>query len=185
MRDLAHELSPAADRVDRPKDAHEAQERVRTYLADLAATAPRAGLGAATGQLIDTLVARTERYGAHLFVCFEDGRIPATSNALEGFFGGAKRLLRHALGSGNTTHSVVGNLGADVLLTYADCRSPVALARIQNLTPDATRFREVRAEITRQEAPTIRRRSMVRHLDRQLDGLRRHWLDPQQAGGNA
>lgn len=155
------------------------------YLADLATKAPRAGLGAATGHFIDDLVARTERYGTHLFVCFDDGRIPATTNALEGFFGGAKRLLRHALGSGDTTHSVVGNLGADVLLTYADCRSPEAFTRIRDLMPDSTRFREARDRITRQEAPTIRRRSMVRHFIHHLDELRQRWIHPPRPEGNA
>jgi hypothetical protein len=171
-------MSASKDREDRPLSAVAARKRVGDHLSELAAKAPRSGLGAATGHFIDHLVKLTGRYGMHLFVCFDDPRIPATTNEEEGFFGSAKRLFRHALGSSSTTNAVVGNLGADVLLAFADCRSPEALARIKDLKPDPVGFEKARARIAREEASAIRRRSMVRHLDRHLDDLRKRWFQP-------
>lgn len=184
LRGLAHELSPDNAPKDRLLDAAEAQARVNDYLSNLA-EAPRAGLGAATGDFIDHLVTLTDRYGKHLFMCFDDPLIPATTNDLEGFFGRTKWHLRRALGSGNTTHAVVGNLGAEVLLAFADCRSPQALACIKTLAPDPTDFRAARARIAGEEAPTIRRRSMVRHFDRRIEDLRQRWFHSDGQGGDA
>ena len=106
LREVAHELSPAPDRPDRPPTAAAAQAQFDAYLTHLAAMTPRAGLAAPTAAFVDDLIARTRRYGPHLFVCFDDARIPATTNALERFFGDAKRVVRHADGCGSTTNEV-------------------------------------------------------------------------------
>lgn len=184
LRGLAHELS-TDDRDDPPGSAAEAQQRFSDHLSELVATAPRAGLGLATGHFIDHLAATYKRYGAHLFECFDHILIPATTNALEGFFGSAKQQLRRALGSGATTHAVVGNLGAEVLLAFADCRSPNALARIRTLAPAPAEFQAARARIAREEAPTIQRRSMVRHFERHLTELRQRWFHSDGQGRDA
>lgn len=134
-----------------------------------------------TGQFLDDLVARYGRYGAHLFVCFDDPQIPATTHGLEGFFGDAKRLLRHTVGSGSTTQTTASNLGGEILLAYGTCRDPANFARVQTLDVDATAFRNARTQIARDEAPAIKRRSMVRHLDRHLAELRRWWSAPPEA----
>jgi len=103
-------LSNDPDRPDRPETAEEAQARFEAHLEELAALTPRAGLAAPTGAFIDDLIKRYGRYGDHLFKCFDDDRIPSTSNDLEGFFGVSKQVLRHALGCGSTSNSVVSNL---------------------------------------------------------------------------
>ena len=131
LRDVARELSNAPDRTDRPVSANAAQASFDAYLARLAET-PRAGLAAATGAFIDTLIERSQRYGAHLFVCFDDPRIPATTNALEGFFGRVKALQRRSLGAGSTTNSVVTNLGAELLVAYQYVRRPGAMTSVQS-----------------------------------------------------
>jgi hypothetical protein len=169
-------LSNDPDRPDLPGSAAEAQARFDAYLEGLAASAPRAGLGAATGAFIDDLVKRAGRYGNHLFKCFDDPRIPATTNDLERFFGCSKQTLRHALGCGSTTNSVLTNLGAEALAAYQFVRqvgppSPSAVA-----TCSPADFRTARARLALQEAPAIRLRSLVRHLPRRLDELRSAWL---------
>ncbi len=146
----------------------------------LAATAPRAGLGAATGAFIDDLIKRYGRYGDHLFQCFDDPRIPATTNTLEGFFGVSKHALRKALGCGSMSNSVVSNLGGEALVAYHQMQQPGALVEVAPLSSSPADFLAARAKIALEEAPGIRQRSMVRHLDRHVDRLRESWfgLDP-------
>ena len=42
-------------------------------------------------RFVGDLVERVGRYGEHLYHCFDDARIPATTNGLEGYFGLGKR----------------------------------------------------------------------------------------------
>lgn len=171
-------MSTAPDRPDRPATASEAQARFEAHLEHLSATAPRFGLGAATGAFIDDLTKRYGRYGDHLFKCFDDPRIPATTNGLEGFFGVSKHVLRQALGSGSTTNSVVSNLGADALVAYHQMQQPGALASLVALSSSPADFLAARVKISRAEAPGIKQRSMVRHLDRHVGRLLQGWFGP-------
>jgi hypothetical protein len=183
LRDLARELSARPDRPDIPTSAEEAQRRFEAHLDALAAGTPRAGLGAATGHFIDDLVRRYGRYGEHLFCCFDDPRIPATTNELEGFFGAAKRLIRGAGGCGATTNSVVTNLGADALIAYHQVRQPGAMSHLEAVELTAEAFSQVRTRLAQVEAPATRRRSMVRSLPQRLDALRESWLRTSRPDG--
>jgi len=121
-------------------------------------------------------VQRAGRYRDQLFKCFDDPRLPATTNDLERFFGAAKQTLRHALGCGSTTNSVLTNLGAEALMAYQYVRqagTPTASAIRACFPAD---FRAARARLARQEAPAIRQRSRVRHLPRRLSDLRTAWF---------
>jgi hypothetical protein len=176
IRGLAHELSTDPERPDLPATAAEAHARLDAYLDGLLASAPRSGLGAATGAFIDDLVKRTARYGDHLFACFDDPRIPATTNDLERFFGCSKQTLRHALGCGSTTNSVLTNLGEEALAAYQYVRqagTPSA-ATVASCSP--LDFQVARARLARREAPAIRQRSLVRHLPCHLRQLHDAWL---------
>jgi hypothetical protein len=152
---------------------------VDAYLEGLAAAAPRVGLGAATGAFIDDLVKRAGRYGDHLFQCFDDPRIPATTNDLERFFGGAKQTLRHALGCGSTTNSVLTNLGVEALAAYQYVRQAGTPSASVVAACSPANFQDARSRLAHQEAPAIRQRSLVRHLPRRLDKLRLAWLGGQ------
>jgi len=169
-------MSNAPDRENRPPTAREAKDRFDAHLRRLAATTPRAGLAAATGEFIDGLIKRAARYGDHLFVCFDDPRIPATSNGLEGLFGNVKHILRHSAGCGSTTNTVASNLGADVVIAFQHVRQPQARARLREPAASPADFLAARAQINRCEAPAIRQRSMVRCLPRHIERLRAGWL---------
>jgi hypothetical protein len=161
--------------------ATEAQARFEAHLEHLEVTAPRAGLGAATGAFIDDLTERYGRYGEHLFKCFDDPRIPATTNVLEGFFGSSKHVLRQALGCGSTSNSVVSNLGAEALIACNQMQQPGALVDMVNAVNASSSpadFLAARAKIAINEAPRIHQRSMVRHLEKHLDRLRNDWHGP-------
>ena len=175
IRGLARELSNSKDRKDRPSSATDAQRRFDAHLSDLVANAPRAGLGAATGRFVDGLKDRYSRYGEHLFQCFGDPRIPATTNKLEGFFGDAKRHVRGASGCGCTTNSLVTNLGADVLIGYHLIKKSDAMEGIAHADITAEGFLEARRRLDAAEAPAIRQRSMVRSLDTRLEYLCEAW----------
>lgn len=116
--------------------------------------------------------------GAHLFVCFDDPRIPATTNGLEGFFGRAKHTLRRALGGGSTTNSVVSNLGADVLIAYQHVQGPDRRAEVRAPTAAPKDFLLAREKIAAAEVPGVARRSKVRHFKRHIKRLRNGRLVP-------
>ena len=80
LRDLAHHLSAAADRVDRPQDSAAAETQLWDFLLQLQRTTPRVGLNAKTASFVDHLVSITGRYGSGLFHCFDDPSLPATTN---------------------------------------------------------------------------------------------------------
>lgn len=183
LRGLAHELSAAPNRPGRPANGSEARQRFDDHLARLLATTPRGGLGAATGEFIDGLIARTARYTDHLFHCFDDPRIPANTNNLERFFGCSKRVLRHTLGCGSTTNTVIANLGAEPLLAFQQLRATGTLKFA--LQPAPKQFLAARRAIAVSEVPGIRRRSMVRYLDRHVERLRSNWLSPPAAEPDA
>lgn len=178
LRGIAHKLSNDPDRPDRPKTADEAQIRFEAHLKELASLTPRAGLAVPTGAFIDDLIKRYGRYGDRLFKCFDDDRIPSTSNELEGFFGVSKQMLRHALGCGSTSNSVVSNLGAEALLAYHQMRQPGAVEQLLTGSFLPEDFLAARTKLAVSEAPLIRQRSMVRHLDRHLDRLNQSWFGP-------
>jgi hypothetical protein len=173
LRGIAHELS---NEPDRQETADEAQARFEAHLDALSSTAPRIGLGAATGAFVDDLIKRYGRYRDHLFKCFDDPRIPATTNGLEGFFGSSKHVLRQALGCGSTTNSVVTNLGPEALVGYHQMQQPGALADILNMSSSPEDFRAARDKIALEEAPGIQQRSMVRNFDHHVDQLRKSWF---------
>jgi hypothetical protein len=154
--------------------------RFDAYLEQLATNTTRIGLAAPTSVFIETLIARSSRYGAHLFVCFDDARIPSTTNGLERFFGRAKGTLRRALGAGSTTNTVVSNLGAEVLVAYRYLRRPDALEAVREPTATPAAFSVARAKLAEDEAPGIRRRSLVRFFKQHLQRLRQTWNRPSQ-----
>lgn len=183
IRGLAHELSTAPDRPDRPATGAAARERWDAHLAELADT-PRAGLAGPTARFIDGVIRRAGRYSDHLFHCFDDPRIPASTNGLERFFGLSKQALRHALGCGSTTNTVVANLGAEPLLALHQVRAPGAPRHLA-LPSNPADFHVARRKLANMEAPATRRRSMVRHLDDHLERLGSEWLSEPSAEPHA
>jgi len=148
--------------------------RCEAHIASLREEAPRAGLGAATGRFIEHIATLGERYGAHLFVCFDDSRVPPSTNMLEGFFGRAKRPLRRACGTGSTSNSIAQNLGGEYLAAFALLESSRGMLGDALVPRDALRFREERRRIASAEAPITRRRSLVRKFDQHVARLRAH-----------
>jgi hypothetical protein len=173
LRDVAHHLAPDPERKDRPHNAAEAETQFWDFLTCLLRTTPRVGLSAPTAAFVDHLVALSGRWGPHLFTCFDDPNLPATTNQLEGGFGQFKRMLRRALGAKSTTGSLATNLGAELLLAWHQVRSGLTPGPEQPVDPQAHRM--ARVELDRLEQPARLRRSWVRNLSRRLAGLLSLW----------
>lgn len=176
LREIAALISPDPERPDRPANAAEAHARLKAYLDALRADAPRHGLGAATGEFADHLADLFERYGMHLFFCFDDPRIPATTNELESFFNRAKRQLRHATGTGSTATSIAPNLGPAYLLAFAQSSSMNTASLTEAVISLGDDFpaahRAARARLAEAEQPTTHRRSLVRRFPDHVQKLR-------------
>ncbi len=176
LRQVAHEISPDPDRVDRPTSGDQAHDRLRALLARHQEAAPRVGLGAADGYFIDHVAGVAQRYGRNLFYCFDDERIPATTNSLEGFYGASKGQLRHALGAARTTNGVAQNLGADYLLAFARTRATSAADRKKAFAAlTVTDYECARRRLEAAECPARTRRSRKRAPKRHLDELLARW----------
>ena len=173
LRDVAHHLSPDPQRTDRPDNAAEAETQFWDFLTSLQHTTPRVGLNAPTAAFVDHLVAMSGRWGSHLFNCFDDPDLPATTNQLEGAFGQFKRMLRRAVGAKSTSGSLATNLGAEVLMAWHQVRSGLTPDPQQPIDPQA--HRTARAELDRLEQPARERRSWVRNPGRRLAALLSRW----------
>ena len=165
LREVTRRIVPDPEVHKRPS-ADQARTQVCAWLADLQAHTPRRGLNASTAHFIDHLVAMADRWSPHLFTCYTDPRIPATTHSLEGFFGCTKYKLRKALGRGSTVGSMMHHLEFSLLpLLPTAGQSPSSAGRpCSQMTFDPTTYRQARKSLDRQEQPAKLRRSSVRSL---------------------
>jgi hypothetical protein len=174
LRQVAHRLSSKPDRPDRPTNAAEAETQMWDYLTQLQRETPRIGLSAKLARFVEDLVQRVGRYGAHLYYCFDDARIPATTNRLEGYFSLTKRMERKAGGAASTSNSVVTNLGEEVLVAFQQVqRAPTGIEVPEPL--DRTAYRKVRADLDQMEQPARLRRSKIRNPGKHIRELLDRW----------
>lgn len=183
LREIARQLSTDPLRPDLPSSAEEAQQRFEVHLNQLVASTPKTGMAAPTWYFVQDLRVRYERYASHLFFCFDDPRIPATTNELEGFFGSVKQLARRTTSARSTTNTVITNLGADVLIAFNLVRQQGTKSLLANPDFSIQEFLAERAKLTQREAPAIRQRSMVRSLKPRLQHLSKAWLSDQPPDG--
>jgi hypothetical protein len=73
---------------------------------------------------------------------------------------------------------VVSNLGGDALVAYHQMQQPDAFVDLVTTSSSPADFLAARTKIAIEEAPGIRQRSMVRHLDHHMDRLRQAWFGP-------
>jgi len=172
LREVSRRIIPDPDVSKRPS-AQQAQEQFLTWLTDLEAHTPNTGLNAGTAQFVGHLVALAGRWGPHLFVCYSDPRIPATTNGIEGsVFGRTKHKLRKALGRGSTVGSPIHNLDFALLPLLAQdtpCDCSAKRAPPPTCSPDA--YRQARKALDQQEQPAKQRRSLVRSFVKRLAAL--------------
>lgn len=181
LRDVAREITPDPNRDDPPADGDEAHKRLRDLVGRMQEEAPRFGLGAATGEFADHVAGVAERYGRQLFYCYDDSRIPSTTNRLEGFFGSCKSHIRAALGAASTTNGIAQNLGADYLEALLFAATPPhreLLSAMDTITDDD--YQAARRRVELNERPARLRRSRRRDPERHLQALLDRWNGGQR-----
>jgi hypothetical protein len=177
LREVAREITPDPDRDDPPASGDEAHTRLKDLVSSMQDEAPRSGLGATTGAFVDHLAGVAERYGRNLFHCFDDQRIPSTTNKLEGFFGVSKSHIRSSIGAASTSNGVAQNLGADYLEALDYVRSQTheeAVASIAAVTIDE--YRAAREAVDIHEQPARLRRSRRRDAEGHLVDILDWWF---------
>jgi hypothetical protein len=140
------------------------------------AGAPRTGLGAATGKIVDHFVELAARYSDHLFVFMDHPSIPRSTNDLERFFGASKAQLRRALGRGSTAGGVAHNLGGDYLVAFALAWT-TSPSHLLDAVGSASRddLARVRGQVEAAEAPSRLRASRRRFLSRHIKAIYSAW----------
>ena len=182
LREVAHVITPDPDRPDPPADGDDAHVRLWEKLQELHTEAPRSGLGAATGAFVDHLVGVTTRYGRHLFHCYDDPRIPSTTNQLEGLFGVSKAQIRAALGTASTANGVAQNLGANYIEALVFTRTHTRDALLTALdSMSSSDYQRVRDHIDQSESFPRLRRSRRRYPERHLGVLLDAYLTSSEA----
>lgn len=181
LREVAREITPAPGRDDPPANGDDAHQRLQVLIERLQTEAPRFGLGAATGEFVDHVAGVAARYGRNLFHCYDDDRIPSTTNGLEALFGKGKSHIRAALGAASTTNSVAQNLGADYLeaFAFANTQSQSALlASVEQISCE--NYSAARQAIEINERPARMRRSRRREPERHLCELLDSWHSSEE-----
>lgn len=95
------------------------KKRLKAHLEDNLQVAPTRGPGAYLRRFILHAKRVTKSYWNGLFHCYDDPRIPHTSNAIEQTFGKGKRLLRACAGKKTTAVGPGSASGAYFLYTVA------------------------------------------------------------------
>ena len=182
LRDVAREITPDPDREDPPSSGDDAHRRLQELITGMQQEAPRCGLGAATGEFVDHLAGVAERYGRQLFHCYDDPRIPSTTNKLEGFFGASKHHIRRATGEASTSNSVAQNLGADYLEALVFSRKQTRTSVLEALDGLSTgAYTIARNQIEINEQPARMRRSRRRDPEQHLEDLLARWDDGEDS----
>lgn len=165
--------------LDTQSSSAQVKRVVRTYLNHLAEDAPRRGRGAVTGHFIDHIVGVSARYWPGLFHCYDDPRIPRTSNELEGSFGSSKRGVRQRTGRKSTSGGKIESAGEVVVRVEALLRVMSRTELEQHLVAvSPERYAQSKRRLRDVQGPARERRSIQRNLDGYLDGVLKAWLDP-------
>jgi len=118
----------------------------------------------------------TRSYARGLFHCYDDPRIPQTSNHVESLNGLGKHNLRRCAGRSSTANGPGSSCGRTYMFAVA-LHSCLPLAEInamlQQVPPE--RYREARKLVEDIRAPAARRRSMLRDPDTYLAGILERW----------
>lgn len=157
---------------------------LRRYVNRLQEQAPRRGRGAPTGHFIDHLVKLAHSYWSGLFHTYDHVEIPATTNALESFFGASKRALRSTTGRASTAGGKMQSCGEFAIAAQCLTRtlSKAELEPHLNAVSDAA-FAASKKHLLRLGEPARERRSIQRDLGAYLDRTLGDWRGDNSSRG--
>lgn len=155
------------------------RRRLFSYLNRARRSAPQRGRGAYLRRFVEHAIAVTRRHAFGLFHCYDDPRIPQTSNDLEGLNGAGKRNLRRCGARGSTANGPGSSCGRAYMMAVA-LNSCIPSAELQTLLASVPteEYRKARACLDEIRAPSRRRRSMLRDPDKHLATILKNWNGP-------
>ena len=149
---------------------------VDALLAKKLEAAPKRGKGARRRNFIEHVIATAERYGDRLYRCYDDSRIPHTTNDIEAQHGVLKRHLRKVHGRGSTSGGTAESLGEILVGAIDAVKRRGARCAFHDLdTVDPTAYAAARAELRRLREPARRYRSIQRDPAKHLEEALRLW----------
>lgn len=151
-----------------------------TFLSRKRREAPQRGRGAYLRRFIEGAQRVTRRYAKGLFHCYDDPRIPQTSNALEGLNGSGKHNLRRCAGRCSTANGPGSSYGRMYMYAVAlhACMPKEEIEALLRDAIDPEKYRESRALLDEIRGPAARRRSILRNPDKHLAEILRKWHGP-------
>jgi hypothetical protein len=159
-----------------PKDGASVRAALEKRIEEALAAAPRRGKGARRRRFLRHVRAVTARYGKGLYRCYDDPRIPQTTNALEGKHGVGKHHVRKALGRASTTGGPVETAGEFFVGAIDLVRRHGARALFSDLdVSDHRRYLAARRELARLREPARRYRSIQRDHEAHLQAALTRW----------
>jgi hypothetical protein len=162
-----------------PRNGQTVRRKLLAFLRRAQRNAPQRGRGAYLRCFIENALNVTHRYAFGLFHCYDDLRIPQTTNSLEGTHGLGKRNLRRCGGRGSTANGPGTSCGAAYMMsvTLNACMPKADLdARLARVP--STDYDRARRALEQTRAPARRRRAMLRNPSRHLAGILHQWKGP-------
>lgn len=133
------------------------------YLAGQLRRLPMRGKRAALRPFVEHLMRKTASYAPGLFHCYDDPRIPRTTNGVEGLNGQGKRHVRKVTGRKDTSGGEAQTAGPQMMqgvnLSSALPREKLR-ARLASVSPEE--YRAARRRMEGQHEPTRKYRSYQR-----------------------
>jgi hypothetical protein len=163
-----------------PPDGKTVRRQLFQFLSRKRREAPQRGRGAYLRRFIEHVQKVTRSYAKGLFHCYNDPRIPQTTNKLEGLNGAGKRNLRRCSGRKSTANGPGSSSGPMYMFAVA-LHTFMPVADIDELLREAIdpeRYRAARRLLDEVRSPQAQRRSMLRDPDRYLESILARWRGP-------
>lgn len=159
-----------------PPDGKTVRRQLFGFLSRKRREAPQRGRGAYLRRFIENVQKVTRSYARGLFHCYDDPRIPKTSNSIESLNGSGKLNLRRCAGRASTASGPGSSFGEAYMFAVA-LHSCMTLEQLNELLLDfeLEDYRNSRRVLETIHAPAARRRSMLRDPDKYLASIIKRW----------
>ncbi len=148
------------------------KKQVDDYLAGALAAAPKRGKGARRRRFLAHVSAVAKRYGDGIYHCYDDSRIPQTTNELEGGHGVHKHHIRKVTGRRSTTGGPTETAG-ELVACAIDAMKPGRRLHFASVDPVA--YAAARRELARLREPARRYRSVQRAPEKHVAAALARW----------
>lgn len=166
-----------------PKDGESVKLALERLIDGAIAAAPARGKGARRRRFLKHVRAVAGRYACGIYHCYNDPRIPQTTNELEGKHRVGKRHIRKATGHASTAGGPVETIG-EFFVTAIDLVHRLgARAALGDLDlADHRAYLDARRELKRRREPARRYRSIQRDHEAHLRASLERWRTRSRDG---